>query len=95
MLAGEFLDVAVQVLGAHLVKGPHVGTLEHRPEGLSAVGVRLAPDVLGDRVLDRFMVPREPGVGRCLVGVDHRIRGRVFEDEALQGVLGGVGHDTV
>ena len=65
----QTLHVPGQVLDRHLVIGSHVPTLEHRPEALYPVGVRLPMNVLPDAVLHRLMV-QEPLVGGSLVGVD-------------------------
>ena len=56
---GELVHVAVQVLRGEGVECALVGALEHRPQGLDAVGVHIAPDVLGERVLDGIVVERE------------------------------------
>ena len=45
---GKLPDIAVQVLGAHVVVGAVVAPLEHGPEGLDPVRVRLIPNVLAD-----------------------------------------------
>ena len=47
MLPRELADVAVKVLVADLVECALVGALDHGPETLDAVGVRLAANVLG------------------------------------------------
>ena len=51
------------------------------------------PDVLGDGVLDRFVIEGHPLVGRRFVGVDGRTGGRVLNDESLEGwLVGGLDH---
>ena len=70
----------------------HVGALESRPEALDAVGVRHAPDILGDGMLDGFVRVGQPLIGRCLVAVDRRVRVSVLHDEALQRRLGRICH---
>ena len=54
--AGELVDVALQVLLAHLMVDSVVAALEHAPEALYAVRVGHLADVLADGVLDRLMV---------------------------------------
>ena len=44
----EFLHVAVQVLGAHVVVDAVVAALQQRPEAFDAVGVGLVADVLAN-----------------------------------------------
>jgi len=73
----ELRDVAVQVLGRHLVVDADVPALHHRPKGLHPVRVDLAADVLGDRVLDAVMLERDVLVHGGFVGVDGGVRGRV------------------
>ena len=85
MLAGKFGDVALQMLRTDLVEGAFVGSLEHGPEGLDPVGVGLASDILGDRVIDRLMVEFGHSlVGRSLVSIDRRARLRVLADKARE-----------
>ena len=55
MATGELIDVPLQVLLAHAVIGAVVAPLEHGPEGLNAVRVGLALDVLSDAVSDGTM----------------------------------------
>ena len=57
MLAGKLTDVPIEVLRADLVEGASVSALQHGPETLHSVRVRLASDVLADRVLDRPHAP--------------------------------------
>ena len=69
MSPDELRYVTLQVLLAHLVIGPLVTTLEHRPKALNAVGVDLFAHVLADTVIDRLMV-RQAIVGFGVVGAD-------------------------
>ena len=96
--AGELRHIALQVWRAHPVIGAVVPALEHRPERLHAIGVRLAANVLAQRVLHGRMV-RQALVGAVLVRVDRRIQVRLAGDEPLQDRLGLVadwsGHNLV
>ena len=87
VLAGELLDVAVQVLRRHLVEHAGMSALEHRPEAFDAVRVRLIPDVFGDAVADRLVGVRERFVDQRVIGVDGGARIRVVGHEAVQGQL--------
>ena len=85
MLASEFGDVALQMLRRHLVERPVMRSLEHRPERLYSIGVRLTPDIFVDRVIDGLMLEfRHPSVGRRVICVDRRARLGVLADKALQ-----------
>jgi hypothetical protein len=53
---GELVDVAVQVLGAHVVIDTIMAALQERPKALNPIGVSLVPNVLADRVIDADMV---------------------------------------
>ena len=46
-----------------------VRPLQQAPKRRHTIGVSLAPDVLSDRVLHRFVV-RQDVVGQCVVGVN-------------------------
>ena len=52
MATGELSDIAIKMLGAHLVIGALVATLEHGPEAFDAVCVRLTIHILPDAVFD-------------------------------------------
>ena len=77
----------MQVFRRHLVESPVMGALEHRPEALHAVRVRLSADVLAGRVVDGGMVivSRQSLVCRRLVRVDGRAGLGVLADEAFVG----------
>ena len=83
MLASELGNVPLQVLRADLVEGAFVGAFQHRPEGLDAVRVRHAVNILADRVLDALVVvPRFKNiVDRRIVRVDLRAVLRVGRDK--------------
>ena len=67
---------------------------QHRPKGLDAVGVRLTPDIFGDRVIDGLMLEfRHPSVGRRVICVDRRARLGVLADKALQHLAVRPTHD--
>ena len=46
MLAGKLMGIAVQMLGAELVKGAFVGAFEHGPERFDAIDVHLIANIL-------------------------------------------------
>ena len=50
-------------------KTSRVRPLQQAPKRRHTIGVSLAPDVLSDRVLHRFVV-RQDVVGQCVVGVN-------------------------
>ena len=78
------------MLWADLVEDPTLRSFQQAPEGLNAVRVGLAPDILANRVLDRFVV-RQGMVGQGVIGVDLGPRLHVFHDEAAHGLALGVG----
>ena len=79
----ELADIAVKVLRRDVVKRAMVAALERGPEGLDPVGVSLVADVLGDGVLDRFMLEGHAAVGDRIVGVDLGVGRRARGDEPL------------
>ena len=83
MPVGEFLDVSIKVLRRHLVIRALMPSLEHRPKGFHAIGVGLAPDIFGDRMLDGFVI-RQALIGAGIVRVDSRAGLRVFANEAVK-----------
>ena len=86
--SGEFVDVAIQVLDAHLVVRAGVTPLQHRPEALDAVGVCLAPNVLANAVSNRLVL-LQAVVDGILVGVHHRVHGYLLLQESPErGPLG-------
>jgi len=93
VLAYELPDVAVKMLRADLVEGSAVSALQHGPEALDPVGVRLPPDIFGDGVLDRFVVALDPLVGRRLVRIDRGVLLGVLLDEVLQRLAIGLCDD--
>ena len=87
MLAGKLRNVPLQVLWANFVEGALVSALQHRPEGLDAVGVRHAPDVLGDVVVDFLVVEAgHAAVAASGIRIDLRARRRMVRDETLHGL---------
>ena len=66
-----------------------VGSLQHGPEGLDALGMDVAPDILAIDVPDRLMVVGHAPVDDIIVGVDPGLRRRPFGNEAVQGPLVG------
>ena len=83
MLAGEFLHVAIEMLGRYFVKRSGMRPLEHGPKRLDPVGVRLPANVLRNGVLDRLMRIREGFIHERIVGVDRGIQGDVGSEEAV------------
>ena len=76
---GKLVDVAVQVLGAELVKRPVIAALDHTPERVSSLCRGLALDILANGVLNG-LVPRQPAIAGVIVGIDGGIwRGVVLE----------------
>lgn len=63
MAARKVADIAVKVLDAHLVIDADIGALEHRPEALHAVRVRLLVDILPDAVIDSQSDGPAPALG--------------------------------
>ena len=68
----HLFQIAVHVLGAHLVEGADDGALEQRPDALDAVGVHVADDPFLGGVVDGLVarvVVADPEValevGRC------------------------------
>lgn len=55
MPIGKFVDIAMQVLPAHVVEHAVVTTLKERPEAFNAVCVGLFADILAYRVIHRMM----------------------------------------
>ena len=53
MTACKLVHAAVQMLLTHFLVGAHVSPLEHRPEGLYAIGVGLSQRLSGGVVLTR------------------------------------------
>ena len=73
------------------MKGSGMRPLEHGPEGLYAVGVSLASNVLSNRVPDRFVI-RQDVVGESVIRIDLGVRSfGVLHDEAAQRLALGVG----
>ena len=70
--AGKLIDVALKVFLTHTVIGAVVAPFQERPEGLNAVGVGLAFDVLPDAVTDGSVleIQTEPIVTAVIVCVD-------------------------
>ena len=52
----KFVDVAIQVLGAHVMIDADIAALEQRPKALDAIGVRHVEDVLACRVVHADML---------------------------------------
>ena len=68
--AGEFADIAVQMLHAHMMVGAVIAALEQRPKRLDPVCVRLAVHILSNAVAHACMVKGNAPVGRCTVCVN-------------------------
>ena len=75
------------------MEGASVHTLQHRPEALDPVGVRLPSDVFGRRSGGPPHAPARRLVGRRAVRIDRRIFLGVFLDEILQRVGVALGHN--
>ncbi len=70
---GELVDIALQMLGRHLVIDAVIAPFQQRPEGFDAVRVCLSLYILADRMLDALMLvasPRKSPVAAIVVGVD-------------------------
>lgn len=80
--ATELGDIAVQVLGAHLVVDADVAALEQGPERLHAVGVGPRPHILAGRVLHALLVVAQGG--QPLIGEPCPDRGHA---PAVMGIL--------
>ena len=88
------LYIAIQMLRRYLVKGSHMSTFEHGPEGFHAIGMGFVTDVFSDRVFDRFVIGKDM-VGQGVVSVDLSVgSGCMFHDKAAQGFALGVLNDT-
>ena len=69
----QFFQVAVHVLGAHLVERADDGTLEEAPHAFEAVGVNVTHNPFFGRVLDGLMARvfvADPDVRFEIIGVD-------------------------
>ena len=82
--ACELVDVAVKVLDAHVMIHAVIAAFQACPVGLHTVGVRHAPNVLGDAVLNGLMGTGNALIGPRIVGIDHRVRLGVALYEPLQ-----------
>ncbi len=93
------MNVAVKVLGAHVVVDADVAPLEQRPEAFDAVCVRHVPHVLPDAVVDLDVIigPLQAVVGAEAIGDDRCASTHVLTDEALDrgalDVLNSLGTD--
>lgn len=88
MAEGELLDIAVQVLGAHVVIDADVAALKQRPEAFNAIGVRHVADILTSGVIDaNVFVARtsQANVATMRVCDDSCARFAVFAREARKG----------
>ena len=83
MFAGELVYVPLQMLRRKLVKRAFVRPLEHRPEGLDPVRVRLSFYVLGNGVAYRLVV-RQARVATVVVGIHLRARLGPISGEVLE-----------
>ena len=96
---GKLVDIQMQVLLAHLVVDTLVSTLDQGPQGLQAVGVNVALDILSLAVLNDIMLIDkgiETIIGTEVIGVNGRAGFNRLTDLTLQGLLGRVfhGHDA-
>ena len=91
----QFFQIAVHVLGAHLVEAADDGALEEAPDTFDAVGVYVSDCPFLGAVANRFVarvVVTDPDVALEVVGVDRF--GFVSDgalDKVMQGVLADVG----
>ena len=74
------------------MENPAVSPFQKTPEALNAVGVSLSPNILTNRMLDRFMV-RQSMIGERVIGVDLRSRRNVLHDESAHGLTCGIGNN--
>lgn len=89
--AGQFVAVAVQVLGTDMVVRPHEHPRADGPGTLNAVGVDIATHLLSALVVDRLM-QREADVAGVLVGVDGSTGDGVLAHDPLERLPRGVGN---
>ena len=85
MPPAELLDIAVKMLDAEVVIHAIVAALQHCPERLHPVGVRLPAHILADAVLDGDMSPAQARVRAGLVGVHNGVRSRAPVNKAFKG----------
>ena len=68
----EFIDIALQVLGRHLVVDTDEASLQQCPEAFNSVRMRLVAHILTHGVVHCFVRPVNPLVGAGLVRVERR-----------------------
>ena len=99
LLAAEFPQVAVQMLGREFVEGSLMGSFQCCPERLHAVDVSHLFDVLPGRMLHDPVLPGQTLVGGGIVGIDLGRRAGVLGNEPLErfgvGLLDDLGPDPV
>ena len=79
------------MLGTEPVEGSLMRPLQSRPKALYAIGVNLSLDVLGNTVLDGFMI-REMGVSCGIVSVNLRAWDHGSNDKTTQSFARCVGN---
>lgn len=90
--SGKLVDIAMQVLGAHLVIDALMRPLEHSPEGLNALRMHGTVDVFSGAMLDDGVIV-EALIAGVLIRVNHGVRGGVIQDKFLEhGLRGRVNH---
>ena len=91
----QLLQVAVQMLRAHLVESSDYGTLEQAPDALDSVGMNVSNNPLLGGVIYHLVARvliSNPQVGLQFIGVDGF--GFIFDgavDEVMQGVPPDIG----
>ena len=68
----EFIDIALQVFGRHLVVDADEAPLQQCPEAFNTVRMRLAAHILTHGVVHCLVRPVNPLVGTGLVRVERR-----------------------
>jgi len=65
---GELIDIAMQMLRAHVVVDAVVTALQKRPEAFDAICMEVVTDILANRVIDRLV--REAFSGKASVRIE-------------------------
>ena len=88
----EFIDIALQLFGRHLVVVADEAPLQQCPEAFNTVRMRLVAHILTHGVVHCLVRPVNPLVGAGLVRVERRTVCGVIVHETLQRGLVGVLH---
>lgn len=82
MACGELADVAIEVLGAEMVKDAVIAAFEHSPKALNAIGVGLAFYPVADTMLTGVVIG-QTGIAFVLVGVLGRVWFGILADKGM------------